>query len=105
MLANKIVPEIQPLHKVQQDQHTKRWTTAMNTKQILALKNSPVGLATITLFCIAINATKYQAPAYLFLALMINGQYASHAIMFVANNKTVEDLITGMFANYADPSQ
>jgi hypothetical protein len=77
----------------------------MNTKKISALKNSPVGLTTITPFCIAINVTKYQAPAYLYLmGLILNGQYASHAIMFVANKSEVVVTIIGMFANYAEPS-
>jgi hypothetical protein len=75
----------------------------MNTKKISVLKNLPAGPTPTTQFCIAINVTKYQAPAYLYPALILNGQYASHAMMFDAN-KSAEELITGMYANYAEPS-
>jgi hypothetical protein len=74
----------------------------MNTNKIRTLKNSPV--MPITRFYTAIHVTKYLALVYLCKARILNGQFVSHAIMFVANNELVKEVITGMSAKYANTS-
>jgi hypothetical protein len=74
----------------------------MNTNKIRTLKNSPV--MPITRFYTAIHVTKYLALVYLCKARILNGQFVSHAIMFVAN-KLVKEVSTGMGAKYAKPSR